>query len=310
MTLTMPKKVTGNIIKKVLMGQDYRIEVITLIDAIFLEYAIEFFKRVVDAKLNSNQIDSDWYKKSFLDNRNDSDEIIINSGLNRKTISNMYKSARKDIVIEAANDHYEKLYDTIKALVDQNNGGLNVLLTITFNSVSVQLGLSESLIVINTLAVKRAQIRGGLWSTAGKRVEKPLMLTLCRLFGVSNGNYLIKYRGKSETEDFGYNREIDFYLKNDENNYKCEVKLMGTGNPESADVVIARDSKVLVADTLSTQNKNQLDHLQVLWLELRQDHGLMKFGEILDRLGIPHSNFNGVLVKENVDKIIDEVVEY
>jgi hypothetical protein len=29
------------------------------------------------------------------------------------------------------------------------------------------------------------------------------------------------------------------------NRYKCEVKLMGKGNPESADAVIARDSRVL-----------------------------------------------------------------
>jgi hypothetical protein len=32
--------------------------------------------------------------------------------------------------------------------------------------------------------------------------------------------------------------------------YLCEVKLTGKGNPESADVIIARDSNIFVADTL------------------------------------------------------------
>lgn len=38
---------------------------------------------------------------------------------------------------------------------------------------------------------------------------------------------------------------------------------MGKGNPESADAVIARDSKVFVADKLSDLNKKQLDTLKV-----------------------------------------------
>ena len=37
---------------------------------------------------------------------------------------------------------------------------------------------------------------------------------------------------------------------------------MGKGNPESADAIIARNTNVFVADTLSTQNKNQCDELQ------------------------------------------------
>ena len=40
------------------------------------------------------------------------------------------------------------------------------------NDVSIDLNINETLIVINALAVKRAALRGGLWSTAGKRVEK------------------------------------------------------------------------------------------------------------------------------------------
>ena len=39
------------IIKKLLKGEDYRIEVVNLINEEFLKYAIEFFKKVAEAKL-------------------------------------------------------------------------------------------------------------------------------------------------------------------------------------------------------------------------------------------------------------------
>ena len=69
--------------------------------------------------------------------------------------------------------------------------------------VSVDLNVSESLIVINTLAVKRAALRGGLWSTVGKSVEKYLMLTLCKLYQVPETNYdashFVKIKAKKLT---------------------------------------------------------------------------------------------------------------
>ena len=38
---------------------------------------------------------------------------------------------------------------------------------------------------------------------------------------------------------------------------------MGQGNPESADAIIARDSDLFVADTLSQQNKDQCDERDI-----------------------------------------------
>ena len=52
--------------------------------------------------------------------------------------------------------------------------------------------------------------------------------------------------------------------------YRVEVKLMGKGNPESADAVIARDSHIFIADTLSEQNKKQLKALGIEFLELKK----------------------------------------
>ena len=62
MTLTISEKVAKNIIVKLLEGKDYRIEVVTLINAEFLQYTIDFFKRIIDAKLKNKDITVDWYK--------------------------------------------------------------------------------------------------------------------------------------------------------------------------------------------------------------------------------------------------------
>lgn len=298
--MTITEQVAKNIIRKLLRGEDYRIEVVTLINAEFLQFAIDFFKKIVDAKLKNNGITVDWYKKEFLNPNLSAKDIAINSGLNKKTIHNMFNSSTKEIVIEASNEHYDSLYEAIKNLVDTEHD-LELTLTIKFKGISVDLNVSESLIVVNTLAVKRAELRGGLWSTAGKRVEKPLMQTLCELYGVSSKNYALQIKGEIIEED-DFEREIDFYLIEGKNQYKCEVKLMGRGNPESADAVIARDSKVFIADKLSDTNKKQLNSRKVEWVELRSDGGFKRFEIVLDHLKIPHQK-----LPENISKKLDIV---
>lgn len=300
--MTLTEQVAKNIIRKLLRGEDYRIEVVTMINAEFLQFAIDFFKKVIDAKLNNENVTPDWYKNEFLNSDLPKEDIAINSGLNMKTISNMYNTARKQIVIDAANEHYETLYQSIQNLVETENE-LELTLTIKLRNVSVDLNVSETLIVINTLAVKRAALRGGLWSTAGKRVEKPLMQTLCKLYQVSSDNYKVEVIGNSNAT---FEREIDFYLCKDNNDYKCEVKLMGKGNPESADAVIARDSKVFVADKLSDTNKAQLDHLNVFWVELRDTNGYKRFKKVLQDLNINFIDYNGNIENDLTD-IFEEI---
>ncbi len=302
--MTLTEQVAKNIIRKLLKGKDYRIEVVTLINAEFLQFAIDFFKKIVEAKLQSKSITSDWYKEAFLNPKLTTSEIAINSGLNKKTIHNMFNSSTKEIVIDAANEHYNILYQSIQNLVETENE-LELTLTIKFKGVSVDLNVSESLIVVNTLAVKRAELRGGLWSTAGKRVERPLVETLCKLYSVSNKNYKAKFKKDNSK---GFDREIDFYLIKDEKEFLCEVKLMGRGNPESADAVIARATNVFVADKLSDQNKNQLDSLGINWIELRTDNGFRRFKKALEKLDIPHKDFKGNLEKD-LDKVFDEIFE-
>lgn len=305
--MTLTEQVAKNIIRKLLSGDDYRIEIVTLINAEFLQFAVDFFKKVVNAKLNKKNVTIDWYKEVFLNPQLPSKEIAINSGLNMKTISNMFNDASKQIVIDASNDHYEALYKAISGLVESDNE-FELTLTVKLNGVSVDLNVSETLIVINTLAVKRAELRGGLWSTAGKKVEKPLMLALCELYNVPKENYKIKI-GENEITSISndFEREIDFYLCNTGKNYKCEVKLMGKGNPESADAVIARHSKVFIADKLSDKNKSQLDSLGVYWVELRNQIGFRLFEKVLAKLKIPHTNYIGSNISKDLDNVLDKI---
>lgn len=301
--MTLKEHVIKEIVTRVIKSQDYRIEIVNLINAEFLQFAIDFFKKIVSAKLNSETITIDWYKRAFMNEDLPSDEIAINSGLNKKTISNMYRSATKQIVIEASNEHFESLYNSIQALVE-NEHEIDLILTIKFQNVSVDLNVSESLIVINTLAVKRAALRGGLWSTAGKQAEKVIMLTLCHLYQVAPEYYNAEHFVRNRNLDV--DREIDFYLKNGREEFKCEVKLMGQGNPESADAIIARNSSLFVADTLSQQNKNQCDNLGVCWVACRDTEGYKRFKFALQRFGIPFTDYNGNL-DEDLPRILEEL---
>lgn len=298
--MTLTDQVVKNIIKRLIKGQDYRIEVVALINAEFLQFAIDFFKKVIEAKLANKDVSIDWYKKTFLNRNLSSEEIAINSGLNKKTITNMYNSASKEIVIDASNEHYDVLYESISNLIE-NQPDIDLTLTIKFRGVSVELNINESLIVINTLAVKRAALRGGLWSTAGKRVEKYLMATLCKVYNVPFEHF-------DQSKIPASMREVDFYLIKGKTYSRCEVKMMGRGNPESADAIFARESDVFVADKLSDLNKQQADKLNVKWVELRDENGYKRFAQILKELEIPFTEFNGNL-DTHLDKILIELFD-
>lgn len=83
---------------------------------------------------------------------------------------------------------------------------------------------------------------------------------------------------------------------------------MGKGNPESADAVIARNSKVFVADKLSDMNKKQLNSLKVFWIELRSENGFQKFASVLNSLNIPHGEMLQVS-EENLETIFDGIMK-
>lgn len=300
--MTLEEKIVKNIIHKLINGKDYRTVIVTLIDDDFLQFATGFFRKVAKARLTNKDVD--WYKKEMLSPDLFPDDIAIHSGLNKKTIMNMYNSATRAIVIDASNEHYDELYSAIDSLASTEK--LNLMLKIKLDEVNVELNTVESLVVINTLAVKRAALRGGYWSTTGKQVEGPLMLTLCKLFGVSESDYSEKPKAK-KIKKGEVNREVDFFLLQGNEEYKCEVKLMGKGNPESADTVVARESRVFIADKLSEQNKAQLDERGVEWVELRSEQGYEKFSSVLDALKIPYQQANRERLNEKIEKIFLEI---
>lgn len=303
--MTISVQTTKQIIRKLLQGDDYRLDILSIINADFMHFAIGFFKQIVDAKLHNQNINVDWYKAKFLDSNLTSQDIAIHSGLNKKTIHNVFGSSKKEIVINASHTHYDYLRDIIDDLIAYEDG-IDLTLKIALHSVSVDLNITESLLVINTLAVKRAEIRGGLWSTLGKQVEKPLMHALCMVHCVSAEYYAFDIKTNAKTTSQSFVRETDFYLLNGEAYYKCEVKLMGKGNPESADAVIARGSSVFVADTLSETNKRQLDSLGVLWVELKSTNRLAQFAQILQNFSIPYQPCVA-LEKDKIDALLERI---
>lgn len=297
--MTITGIVTKNIIRKLLAEEDYRSEVLALINAEFLQYVVDFFKRIVTVKLENKDITVDWYEKEFLASSLSKEDIAHHAGLNIKIINNAYNTTRKEIVVEASVEHYHTLYKTINSLTEETD--VDVTLTIKFRGVSINLNINESLIVINTIAVKRSALRGGAWSTVGKRVEKPLMMTLCALFQVPTEYF--DQRNLPTTA-----RESDFYLfDNARTGYRCEVKLAGKGNPEAPDSIFARDGKVLVGDTVSDTMKQEMENNNILWVELRTQEGYKRFEEVLNELSIPCKPYRGNF-QEDLENILTKIL--
>ena len=277
-------EIVKNTVNKLIKGQDYREEVVNSITTTFFDFCLEFFKKVLDAKIKSQQLNFDWYKENFISEDLPKEEFVINAGLNRKTIKNIYGTEEKKIAIDVSRTNYEY----IKQLVDDiGTGEINIKISLTYNNIHVDLDLQESLIVINALATKKVAIRGGAWSSIGKKEEKPLIDKLCEISKVPAKYIDNKNFKKDKTKDV--DREIDYKLFSRSGKmYRIEVKLMGRGNPESADVVIARDTAILVADTLSQQNKNQCKQLNVEYVELKGNNNIKQdFEAVLQRLDIP-----------------------
>lgn len=277
-----------SVVTKLLQGQDYREEVINAINLEFLDFALDFFKAILEAKMQDCALNLEWYKTHFINNANiKPDEVAIYAGMNKKTISNIYGSATKEVVLNVANANIDYLESLLTSLGDSSDN-IGIILKITYKNIAVELNLSESLLVINALATKKIALRGGAWSSIGKRVEKPLMLALCEKCGVKQEFINAEVFSKNKALDF--DREVDFKLYNVDKTkeYRVEVKLMGKGNPESADAVIARDSHIFITDTLSEQNKRQLKALGIEFLELKNNKRiLLDFMNILKNLQIP-----------------------
>ncbi len=293
--MTINSVVTKKIICKLLLGQNCNSEVFAMIDNEFLEHVVILFKRIVKAKFSEEKVSIDWYKKEFL--RSNSIGEMINTNppnLSITTISN-----GEQIDLDTMLKHCDALSDAFNSLDSENE--LDMTFSIKFRGVSFSLDLNECSILFNTFALKRLTICDRLWNETGKQVEKPLMITLCVLFQVPKKCF--DQRNLPESE-----RESDFYLFDETGkDYPCEVKLMGKGNPESADAVFARGSRVLVANKLSETNKQQMEKDGILWVELQTKDGYKRFEHVLKTLSIPCKPFAGDLEK-TLEKILSIIL--
>ena len=288
--MTFQHQVIDNTIEKLLKGEDYREEVVNAINAEFFDFTITFFKKIVSAKLDSQEISLEWYSKNFINNTNiDPAESAIFAGMNKKTITNIYGTASRDVVLDVANANFNYLSSLIDELKQDATDEIGISIKLTYHDVYVELNLAESLLVINALATKKAAIRGGAWSSIGKKVEKPLVTKLCMLCGVPKDH--IDSSIFVRNMELDYDREVDYKIyDNNMNEIRVEVKLMGKGNPESADVIYARDTKMFIADTLSLQNKSQFDSNNIPYIEMKNNNDVIgDFKRALDRLDVPYT---------------------
>lgn len=293
--MTATGVVIKNIIRKLLSGQDFSSEVLAQIDVEFLDHVVDFFKQIVKAKLNEEALPIDWYKEEFLrTNSFFEEEIGIYPDISMITLSN-----NEQIVLNTILNHCDELSDAFNSFDLEDN--FDMTIRIKFRGVGFGLELNESLMFFNTLALKRSVVRDQLWNETEKQVEKPLMVTLCALFQVPIKCFDQKNLPESE-------RESDFYLFDETGkDYPCEVKLMGKGNPESADAVFARGARVLVANKLSDTNKQQMDKDGIHWVELQTKDGYKRFEQVLKALSIPCKPFTGNLV-EALEKILSLIL--
>ena len=260
--------------------------------------AWQIFRDAGKAKFTGGEIDAAWLQ-DFIQRHSP------NSGNGKSAV-------RRDRFLPAASDvldYGEASAEFITVpnigpeVVDRLYGNLpdiGMSITVKYNRVSLELTQTEGHIAVGLLGEVLLHARDVMTSGLGKKLELPLMLTLAKLYQVPSKYYA----GKGLS---GEGRDVDFhFMDKSENCYRCEVKLMGKGNPESADATIARDTDIFVADTLSELNKEQLSKRGCHWVELRADEGYKKIFEVFTELGIPCVQFDGDL-EPSLDDIIPAV---
>ena len=131
------KIVIKQTVSKLISGKDYREEIINAINVEFLDFALEFFKKILQAKMNDTNINLDWYKKNFINNNEiKPDEAAIFAGMNKKTVSNIYGSATKEIMINVANSNIDYLETILKSLGNESEN-IGISIKISYKNISV-----------------------------------------------------------------------------------------------------------------------------------------------------------------------------
>jgi len=259
----------------------------------FGRFCFEYFKQIARSKCAGVNL-SEIADSCDLNNSEPEDDQII---FEADDTTDIFVPPDNRVVAKVPIAYPEELPSIVPHLAKDTNPNIEYKPVLRRNGVSIECSLDETLIVVNTLAAKHAEIRGGAWSGLGKRLELPLMLTLAKLYQVPSSHYA----GKGLT---GENREVDFhFLSSTGDQFFCEVKLMGKGNPESADSTIARRSNIFIAQTLSDKNKSQLTNRGHHWVELGAKDGYKRIHTVFTYLDIPCVEFDG-----DLDAALDEII--
>lgn len=298
MSNTADTSLVAQVVKLALLGRDHRDVVVEKIDRDFIRETRRFLDQVIEAKRTGSAAASDWYEDMLMTDPIDPKEMAWGAGTNLKTIANKHGSSRRELVLDESRHHLSSFRQLIDELFDDSFG---IELTLKNEDSTVRLNHTETMTVINALAVRRAGMRGGAWSSIGKQAEGPLMEALCRVFRVPEHSF------SRRVNDEDAKREVDFYLYRPVGRpVKCEVKLMGKGNPESADHTAARQTNVFVASTLSQSTRNSLDENNIMWTELQRPLGLLRFQQTLGAYAIEYSTISEDEVETNVERAVSE----
>jgi len=292
-TIRLDSNEISEVIKRVFLNNNHRLVIEAKITKIFF---IRFQEFLSECNKYKNKFNDLWIEKVLDDDKVSKEFKEILGGLAEKSISNMYGSASKEVVKKATKNNLQIL----KNIFNEKENQISKL-EIKFNSKKIIFNSFEANLLAKNIGILHGKIKGGSWSALGKNVETPLMLTLCKMFSVPKKNFSIKNSTHLSSE---IHREVDFYLiNNKKKQFKCEVKLMGKGNPESGDSVFARDTKIFIADKLSEKLKKQLENDKILYVELHVGNGYKYFSKILEKIDIPFAQYEGDLVKE-IDDLI------
>ena len=108
---------------------------------------------MLQQKLNNQSIDLSWYKDYFLDGRFSTDESAPLGSIGKKTITNIYGGANKQLVLSVAKERIDFLSELIEQVEDDITDKIRIVVESEGNS--VQLNYKESQIIINVLATKK-----------------------------------------------------------------------------------------------------------------------------------------------------------
>ncbi|MYB21200.1 MAG: CfrBI family restriction endonuclease [Chloroflexi bacterium] len=298
MTIQLTTEGKRDIIGKLIRdGEDHRLAVFQEINRQFLGEALDFFARVAQAKLRGEDLAAeDWYKEEMILRGKNTDDVAAAGGVPMKTVENSYGSSRRSVVLEAGRDNYEKLLTTMHELLEKSEP--EVLITIKLRGVGVDLTVTESLVVVNALAVKRDKIRGGMWSAVGNGAEKPLMQVLCELYAVPSDCH----RPALPKE---FTTQTDYVFIGPDRLNLVEVKIGGKGNPENAKAAVAHKASLYVGDKIGETSRDVLEESGIEWVELGAIQGYRRLGKALAQMCIPHTDPPNL---DRLDDILDEVL--